>query len=303
MALKPVAGRTSTEDLALPERRHFLETFATLIAIALEREKQEQAQQQAKVQVERERLRSALLSSISHDLRTPLAGISGSVETLLSFSDKGEDIAERELLSGIQTEAERLSLLLENILEMTRLESGQVNLRLELQPLEEVVGSTLNALEARLRNREVTVELPADLPLVRIDAVLIERVLVNLLDNALKYTPEGSPLLLEAKEMHGWVDVSLADKGPGLSGIDLEQLFTPFNQYGGAGSTSVQGSRGLGLGLSICKAIVEAHGGIIKAEERKDGGSIFSFTIPAGQAGTSPDESAAEIASDNEVAE
>lgn len=300
LALKPRADKTSVEDLALPDRRHLLETCATLIAIALEREMQEQVRQQAEVQIERERLRSALLSSISHDLRTPLAGISGSVETLLSFSDKGESTAVRELLNGIQIEAERLSLLLENILEMTRLESGQVSLRLELQPLEEVVGSVLNAFEPRLRKREVTVVLPTDLPLVRVDAVLLERVLVNLLDNALKYTPESSPLQLESKEIPGWVVVSLADKGPGLSGIDLEQLFTPFSQFGGAGSTSVRGSRGLGLGLSICKAIIEAHGGTIKAEERKEGGSVFSFTIPAVKTVTSPDDPMAESAGEGE---
>jgi len=119
------------------------------------------------------------------------------------------------------------------------------------------------------------------LPLVRIDAVMIERVLVNLLDNALKYTPPGSPLLLEANEHGGWVEVSLADRGPGLPGIEPEQLFATFNQYGGPGSTSAQSSRGIGLGLSICKTIITAHGGSILAEQRASGGSVFRFTLPA----------------------
>ena len=279
LALKPDA--MSVGAIAQPEQRHMLATCSTLVAIALEREQQEQARQQAQMQMERERLRSTLLSSISHDLRTPLASISGSAETLLALTPALQQPAQRELLSGIKTEADRLALLLENILDLTRLESGKLNLKLELQPLEEVVGSTLQALEPRLRQRPVELRIPADLPLVRIDAVMIERVLVNLLDNALKYTPPGSPLLLEANEHGGWVEVSLADRGPGLPGIEPEQLFATFNQYGGPGSTSAQSSRGIGLGLSICKTIITAHGGSILAEQRASGGSVFRFTLPA----------------------
>lgn len=278
LAIKP--DPANADAPAQPEQRHMLETCCTLIAIALERELQEHAQQEAEVQVERERLRSALLSSISHDLRTPLAAISGSAETLLTLPSAQQHPAERELLSGVKTEADRLALLLENILDMTRLESGEVHLKLESQPLEEVVGTALQAFEQRLRDRNVELRIPDDLPLVRIDSVMIERVLVNLLDNALKYTPPGSPLVLDAQASGRWVKVQLADRGPGLPDIEPRQLFTPFNQYGGSGSTSTQGSRGIGLGLSICKAIVEAHGGTLSAGMRDGGGSVFAFTMP-----------------------
>lgn len=298
LAVQPTAE--AKVELAKPEQRHFLDTCCSLIAVAMERELQEQAQQQAEVQVERERLRSALLSSISHDLRTPLAAIAGSAETLLSLGYRDQPPTEQELLRGIKNEADRLELLLENILDVTRLESGRLSLRFEPQPLEEVVGAVLQSLDERLRGRDIGLQLPADLPLVRIDAVLIGRVLVNLLDNALKYTPAGSPLLLRASAAGSWVEVSLADRGPGLPKIDLRQLFLPFNQYGGPGSTSRSGSRGIGLGLSICQTIIQAHGGIISAAQRDGGGSVFSFTLPAAEVQI-PDEPQVQAQPDPEL--
>lgn len=278
LAVKP--NLAAAEMLSQPEQRHLLETCCTLVAIAVERELQEQARHDAEVQAERERMRSTLLSSISHDLRTPLASIAGSAETLLALPSAAVQSAERDLLSGVKTEADRLALLLENILDMTRLEAGNVSLNLEPQPLEEVIGATLQALEQRLLERKLELHIPDDLPLVFIDAVMIERVLANLLDNALKYTPPDSPLMLSARATGAWIEVSLADRGPGLPAIDPQQLFAPFNQYGGAGSTSAQSSRGIGLGLSICNEIVKAHGGAITAEQREGGGSVFSFTLP-----------------------
>jgi two-component system, OmpR family, sensor histidine kinase KdpD len=266
--------------LALPEIKRTLDTCATLIAAALEREQLELAEQQAVVQAASERLRSTLLSSISHDLRTPLAGIRGSAETMLELLP-AQPGPERELLDGIRTEGERLTLLLENILELTRLTAGNLALRLESQPLEEVVGAALGQLEARLRDRRLSVALPEDLPLVRIDAVLIERVLVNLLDNALKYTPAGTPLELSAESAPGFVVLSLADHGPGLPAYAVEDVFTPFNQPGDKSGSPQAGGHGSGLGLSICKAIVTAHGGAISAAARPGGGSIFRFSLQA----------------------
>lgn len=281
LAIKPGSDKCEPLILAQAEQRHMQETCATLIAIALERELQAQAEHEAQLQVERERLRSTLLSSISHDLRTPLAAISGSAETLLALPPGQQQAEQRDLLSGIKAGADRLALQLENILDLTRLESGQLNLHLELLPVEEVVGSTLQALESALKGRQLELLLPADLPLVRIDAVMIERVLVNLLDNALKYTPPGSPLALEGKLVGNMVEVSLADRGPGLPEINPGRLFTPFNQSNGPGSTSSSGSHGIGLGLSICKEIVKAHGGEIRARRRAGGGSMFTFSLPA----------------------
>ena len=281
LALKPEDPVGAS--LAQPEQRHLLDTCATLIAIALERELQSQARQQAQLQVEREQLRSTLLSSISHDLRTPLAAISGSAETLEALRPGRQEATERKLLDGIKSETGRLSLLLENILDLTRLGSGQLKLHFALQPLEEVVGSALRTLESRLSGRVLELKLPDELPLVNIDAVLVERVLVNLLDNALKFTPADSRIELSARETGQWVEVSLADRGPGLPASDPELLFVPFSQAGGAGSTSALGSRGTGLGLSICRAIVQAHGGTISAEAREGGGSVFRFILPAGE--------------------
>jgi two-component system sensor histidine kinase KdpD len=282
LALKPGAG-PGADPLTQPEQRHLLDTCAALVALALERAVQQQAQEGAQLQAERERLRSTLLSSISHDLRTPLAGISGSAETLLALPPEQARAEQAELLGGIKTEAQRLSLLLENILDLTRVESGALSLRLEVQPLEEVVGSALGLLERRLAGREVALGLPADLPLVRIDAVLVERVLVNLLDNALKYTPAGSPLELSARGAGAWVEVSLADRGPGLPPLEPEQLFGGALQGGVTSGPAADASRGTGLGLSICKALVEAHGGAIRAAPRPGGGSVFSFTLPAAE--------------------
>jgi two-component system sensor histidine kinase KdpD len=295
LALKP--RQEDISFLSQPEQRHLLDAVAALISIAAERELNEESEQGARLSAERERLRSTLLSSISHDLRTPLAGIRGSAETLLALGQEAQ--AERGLLEGIRTESQRLSLLLENILDLTRIDTGALQLKLESQPLEEVIGSALNSLERRLEGRELSLSLPADLPMVRIDAVLIERVLVNLLDNALKYTPASSALSIEARERGAWVDVHVADTGPGLDVANSEELFAAFSQKADS-QRQAAGSRGAGLGLAICRAIVEAHGGTISARTQEGGGSVFSFSLPAaieleGSLGSQQRASAAEL--------
>jgi two-component system sensor histidine kinase KdpD len=265
---------TDSRSLEAPEQLHQLETFATQTALALERTQLAAAAQQAQVRAEAERLRSSLLSSVSHDLRTPLAAITGATSSLLE-GDKGLDAqTQKDLLETVSEEAERLDRLVNNLLEMTRLESGTLQVRKEWHPLEEVVGAALGRLVKPLGDRPMTTRLPEDLPLVPINDVLLEQVLINLLDNAVKHTPDASPLELTAWAEEGAVTVEIADRGPGLAPGDEERVFDKC--YRGLGLTA----RGAGLGLAICRGFVEAHGGRIWAENRPGGGVAFRFTIP-----------------------
>jgi two-component system sensor histidine kinase KdpD len=218
-------------------------------------------------------LRSSLLSSVSHDLRTPLAVITGSTSTLLQ-SDAPLDAATRQdLLKTILEEAERLNRLIRNLLDMTRLESGAVKVKKEWQPLEEVVGAALNRLDARLAGRDVHVDLPRDLPLVPCDAVLLEQVLINLLENAAKYST-GS-IDINASVAPGEVVVEIADAGPGIPAGQERRVFEKFQRAMREGHPD-----GVGLGLTICRAIITAHGGRIWVTNRDGGGAAFRFTLP-----------------------
>jgi two-component system sensor histidine kinase KdpD len=264
-----------------PEQVHLLETFANQTAVAIERAHLAEEAQAATVQVETERLRNALLSSVSHDLRTPLASISGAASTLVDTGDQLDVAIRRELAQTIADEGERLNRLLTNLLEMTRLEAGAVQVRKEWQPLEEVVGSALARLDRALDARQVSVAMPADLALVPLDSVLIEQVLVNLLDNALKYTPPGGPLAIAAAQEDAAVVVRVADRGPGLPEQALTSVFDKFYRIRAASDPAGPVSAGsVGLGLAICRGIVEAHGGRIWAENRPGGGAVFAFTLP-----------------------
>lgn len=175
-------------------------------------------------------------------------------------------------------EGERLDRLVQNLLEMTRLESGSIQLRREWHALEEVVGAVLHRFDRRLRGRPVTARIPSDLPLVAIDEILVEQVLINLLDNALKYTPGGTPIEISATANDGGVALEVADRGPGLAPDDEQRVFEEFYR----GPTVP--ARGSGLGLSICRGIVEAHGGRIEAANRPGGGAVFRMTLPAAEA-------------------
>ena len=260
--------------ISTPERRHQLETFANQTALALERAQLANEAQAARVRVETEELRSSLLSSVSHDLRTPLATITGAASTLLEGGDGIDATTRRELLDSIHEEAERLNRLVQNLLEMTRLASGALSLRRQWHPLEEVVGAALGRLGKRLADRRVITRIPDDLPLVPIDDVLIEQVLINLLDNAVKHTATGSPITIVATATDRTVRVEVADGGPGIPRGEEDAVFEKF--YRGTGASG----RGAGLGLAICKAIVQAHGGHIWAQNVPEGGAAFFFTLP-----------------------
>lgn len=258
----------ASEDLPL------LESLARQLGLALEREKLLKETRRAQVDIEAERMRNILLSSVSHDLKTPLTVIAGSASTLLEGQDNLEAAVKTELIQTIYEEAKRLDRLVRNLLEMSRLQSGQVTLHREWHVLEEVLGSALHQLEPQLQDRPVKIDLAPDLPLLNLDALLLERVFINLLDNALKYTPEGTPLEISARLAEGEVLVEVADRGPGLPPEALGRIFEKFFQGSpGAG-------RGVGLGLSICRSIVEIHGGRIWGANRPGGGAVLSFTLP-----------------------
>ena len=262
--------------LRIPEQRQLLDTFAALIAIALERVHYVGVAQDALVRMESERLRNSLLAALSHDLRTPLTVLVGLAESL-ALTKPPLSAAQLETADAIQDEARRMSTLVGNLLEMARIESGEVKLNLQWQPFEEVVGAALQSSRSMLQRHKVEVRVPRDLPLVRFDALLLERVLVNLLENASKYTPPGSTVTLSAEVIGDRLSVSVADNGPGLPKGREEIVFQKFTRGERESATP-----GVGLGLAICRAIIEAHQGKIVAVNRPGGGAAFTFTLPLG---------------------
>jgi len=259
-----------------PDQFHLLETFTNQTALAIERARLTDESEQKQLQIETERMRNSLLSSVSHDLRTPLAAITGAASGILQHKDM-LDPHSAELAQIAYEEAERLNRLVGNLLDMTRLESGSVQVEKEWQPLEEVVGTTIMRLEPLLADHPLKTRLPDDLPLVPIDSVLIEQVLVNLLENAAKYTPSATPIELSASwegQPQQEVMVEVADRGAGLPPGQEELIFEKFYRV----RPSTTG--GVGLGLAICRAIIKAHGGRLWAANRPGGGATFRFTLP-----------------------
>jgi two-component system sensor histidine kinase KdpD len=268
-----VLPRTAAADFE-PEQFHYLEAFANQAAIALERSFLAEAANRALLKAETESLRNTLLSSISHDFRTPLSSITGAATTLLQDDVEIDKHNRTELLRTIQEEADRLNRVIRNVLDMTRLESGAITINKEWQSLDEIVGVVLNRLGTRLDDHPLTVKLPGNLPLIPFDGLLIEQVLTNLFDNALKYAPAGTPLELSASESLYTVTVELADQGPGIPPGEEERIFEKFVRGRSTGG-------GVGLGLAICRTIINAHGGKIWAENRTGGGAVFRFTLSA----------------------
>jgi two-component system, OmpR family, sensor histidine kinase KdpD len=270
MAVVPAGnGRFASNQMQL------LEIFADQTATAMERTESQNAAETATIQMKTEQMRSSLLSAVSHDLRTPLASITGAASTLRSQSDKLLPETRQELIESIADEAERLSRVVSNLLDMTRLESG-VELRRDLYPLEEIVGAALQRMEHQLEGREVTTHLPDNLPLVSGDDVLLGQLLVNLLENATKYTPEGTPIELTAESGGEAITLEIRDRGPGFAPDEEQRIFEKFHR---GRSTR---ARGAGLGLAICRAIAEAHRGSIEAFNRAGGGAVFRIRLPLG---------------------
>jgi two-component system, OmpR family, sensor histidine kinase KdpD len=272
-----------------PGALHQLETFANQTALAIERAQLAEEAQSAELRAETERMRNSLLSSVSHDLRTPLATIIGASSGLLEGGERLSAMTRRDLIRSIHGEASHLDRLVNGLLEMTRLESGAVTIKAEPQSLDGVVGAALQRLDALLRDRIVHVSLPPDLPLMPIDALLMEQVFLNLLDNAARYSPPGAPIDIAASAVGVKVVVEVSDRGPGFAPGEEARAFEKF--YRGRPS----GVRGVGLGLAICRAILQAHGGTISAENRPGGGATIRFTLPRDESPPLPDVSDAPI--------
>jgi two-component system sensor histidine kinase KdpD len=265
---------TESSRLLDPDQLHLLESLLNQVALAIERTRLSEEAQQAHVRVETERMRNAILSSVSHDLRTPLATITGAASSLVEEQGEMDSAARRELSRSIYREADRLDRLLKNLLDMMRIEAGAVQLSKEWHPVDEVVGAALARLEGRLQDHTVNTTFPPDLPLVLVDGVLLEQVVINLVENAVKYAPPGSAIDMSASASDREVVVEVADRGPGIPVGEETRIFDKFYR----GKFAREG--GVGLGLTICRGIVEAHGGRIWAENRRGGGAVFRFAIP-----------------------
>lgn len=277
-----VAAPDNPDQVLLPEQGRLLQTCAAQIALAIERVHYVEVAQEAMVAMESERLRNSLLSAISHDIRTPLTAIVG-LSSALTSGRLQSDETRQELAEVIQENAIRMNNLVTNLLDMAKLHAGAVKLNRQWQMLEEVVGSALSTLSRTLAGRRIEIALPATLPLLNFDAVLMERVFCNLLDNAAKYTAADGVVRIAAEHIGDDVSVSVEDNGPGVPKGMEEAIFTKFTR-GESESTRT----GVGLGLSICRTIIEAHGGRMRAENRMEGGARFIFTLPIGS--PPPDE-------------
>jgi two-component system sensor histidine kinase KdpD len=265
----------------LPEQSHLLTTFAGQIALALERARLAEVAEQSSLAAERETLRNTLLASISHDLRTPLAVIAGAGSTLAQHGASLDEATRMALAHSVETKAREMSELVSNVLELVRLESGQVVLRRDWQTLDDLVGSALAAYAEKLAAHPIEVHLSPDLPPVWVDATLIVQVFNNLFDNIAKYTLPGTRASVSAMadpSAREFVRVVVDDEGPGLPAGDPSRLFEKFQRGSGEGTVG-----GVGLGLAICQAIVRAHGGEIEAQRREGGGARFAFTLPASE--------------------
>jgi two-component system sensor histidine kinase KdpD len=282
LGVKPASlrrERTSDErsdQFLSSDQRRTLDTFANQVAMAIERARLGEQARQAEILEITDKLQSALLNSISHDLRTPLVTITGALSSLADKNVSLDEASRRSLAETARGEADRLNRLVGNLLDMTRLEAGNVHLNSELCDVQDVIGSALEQLDARLGGRPIDIDIPPELPLVPLDFVLISRVLVNLIDNALKYSPAGSPIDIRAHTASGHVEIAVADRGSGIPPEDLARIFDKFYRVQRPDNVS-----GTGLGLSICKGIVDAHGGFMAAENRPGGGTIITLALPA----------------------
>ncbi len=271
-----LAIRPAQEDRFMsPEQLRLLETFANQIALSCERARLSEENEHVQLQVKAEQLRSALLSSVSHDLRTPLATIAGAASSILEGTKALDLETCKQMVQEIYDEAMRLNRLVSNLLDMTKLQSGTLQVMKEPQPVEEVIGAALNAIEERIANHPVKTHVPANLPFVFIDAILIHQVLVNLIENAAKYAPIGTEIDILATANDEWVTIAVADRGPGIKDEHKQKIFEKFYRE------QPNSASGAGLGLAICHGIVEAHGGRIWVENRPGGGAIFKFTVPS----------------------
>jgi len=259
------------------DEREMIHTFANLAASALERTDIAEMAEKTKVEAEGEKLRNALLSAVSHDFRTPLSSIKGVISSLLMEDNRLQPDDKKELLASAHGEVARLERIVSNLLEVTLLDSGKLKLKQDYYFLPELVGNALKQTESVLQGRKIACQIPPNLPALYVDGLLIEQVLVNLLENAAKYTPEGSPVALHCNAYAGQVKIVIEDEGSGIPAGEEEKIFDAFHT-----AVTTQPRKGSGLGLAICRGILQAHEGNIKVENRSEGGAIFTIILPVG---------------------
>ncbi|RAQ94600.1 ATP-binding protein [Thermogemmatispora tikiterensis] len=260
----------------------FFSAFLDQAAAIIERARLRREGLQLELLRQTDALRTALLSSVSHDLRTPLASIKAAASSLLQEDIVWDEESRRSFALTIEREADRLNRLVENLLDMSRIEGGALKPEKEWYPLDELIHDVLLQLQPLLQQRLVQVDLEEDLPPVPVDYLQLSQVLTNLIENAVRHTPASSPIEISARRCKGYVQVSVADRGPGIPPADLERIFDKFYRVRRAGSPGSGSGRagGTGLGLAVCKGLIEAHGGHIWAENRRGGGAVFHFTLP-----------------------
>ncbi|MEI6985534.1 MAG: sensor histidine kinase KdpD [Rhodospirillaceae bacterium] len=270
-----------SDKLLSSEQTRLLDALAGQAAVAIERTTLVSDIEQQRLLTETERLRAALLSSISHDLRTPLVAIIGSVTTLLSYGESFDPVTRHDLLMTIQDEAERLNRFVQNLLDMTRLGSGALQLRLDWVDIQDIIGSALERVKKHIVKRPLDLRIAPGLPLLHLDFVLIEQVMVNIIDNSCKYSPAGSRIIIDAGLEGKTVLVAVTDQGPGIPENERERVFDMFYRV----KTSGHQTMGTGLGLAICRGIVEAHGGTVSARSGSDNhGTVITIGLPVAEA-------------------
>jgi len=260
-----------------PDERRMLDALSDLVAVAIERVQLAEGMDKARIVAEAERLRSTLLASISHDLRTPLTSIIGAVTSLKTLKEPIDPQLKDELVASIHDEAERLNRFVGNLLDMTRLESGALALRREMLDVGELIETALRRASRLLSHHRIKIHLDADLPMISGDAILLEQALFNLLDNASKYAPTDSLVRVSALSSENTFRIDVADEGPGIPADQLERIFDKFHRVAGGDKRTA----GTGLGLAICRGFVQALGGTVVAANRTDrSGAVFTIMLP-----------------------
>jgi len=272
-----VLGINLERETLAPAEYRLVNAWVRLAAVAMERVQLADKARRTDMLIETDKLRSALFNSISHELKTPLAAILGSVSTLLENDDYYEKEDRLELLSNIKDGSLRMERLIANLLDTARMESGMMKLKLDWCDLEDIVGTALRRMEGLLKYHRLRVEVEPNLPFIKGDCVLLEQVLVNLMDNAIKYSEPQSEIGICLKKSSDCVKISVVDEGVGVPQSDLHKIFSKFYRVEQPKKIS-----GTGLGLSICKGIIEAHKGKIIAFNRESGGSVMQITLPVG---------------------
>ncbi|OPY71338.1 MAG: Sensor protein KdpD [Syntrophorhabdus sp. PtaU1.Bin050] len=271
--------RPNIENTALsPEKRQLIETFTNLAAVAIVRLQFEKEAEQTKWLAESERLHRTLLNSISHDFRTPLASITGAVTSLLAEGSVYDQEAKKIFLHTIREEAHRLNRFIENLLDMVRLESGTLKLNMKWCDIQDIIGVVLRETQDTLQGHPLRIDIPPDAPSVTADFILIEQVLINLLENAAKYSLPGSAISISARCRDRTLFLTVADPGPPIPKAEQEHVFDKFYRLHSSKHTS-----GTGLGLSICRGIIEAHGGSIWVDSSPEYGNRFTFSLPVSE--------------------